>query len=292
MKRIMKIIFCLFLIYITAFYVKDNLALETDGLLSFIINNNSYSSASKSNQIIKRVFNILAKKNVLDPNSTLDNSILDIKEIPFNIPSDNNDEAIIYLYSTHQTEEYQTLKNELYNFTPTVMTTSYILEDLLEEKGFKVIVEEKSVKKVLAERKWDYSYSYRISREYMEQAKKDNPSLKYFIDIHRDAVFDKSISTKSINGSNYAKIMFLLGQNRDNYENNLAIVKKLEADLNKNYEGITRNTYFQKSYTYNQDFSDDTFLIEVGTTHNTIDEVYNSMVALADTLERYIGGKL
>ena len=236
----------------------------------------------------------MVKKDILDPNNIL--SSKGQENVFFNdddfLLLDSNNSPLIYLYSTHQTEEYKMLSNQLYNFTPTVMTTNYILEDLLEKKGFNVIVEEKSIKEGLNANGWDYSYSYRISKQYMLEAKEKYPTLKYFIDIHRDSVPDKSMSTINIGGDNYAKLMFLLGQNRDNYTENYNIVMRLEKDLMTNYDGILRNTYFQKEYTYNQEFDINCFLIEVGTYHNTIDEVYNSMMALANTLEKYIKGLL
>lgn len=295
MKRIIKFCFCLFLVFILLIYLRNNYINNDKGLLAFIINSNEYSSAKKNNEIIERIFSILVKKDVLDPNNILSSK----RDVFYDaINSDDvfsleiDDDPIIYLYSTHQTEEYKMLSNDLYNFVPTVMTASYILEDLLEEKGFNVIVEQRSVKEGLNANGWDYSYSYRISKQYLLDAKNNYPTLKYFIDIHRDSVYDKSISTVNIDGKSYAKLMFLLGQNRDNYEENYNIVKLLENDLNANYNGIMRNIYFQKDYTYNQEMYINTFLVEVGTYHNTIDEVYNSMVAFADTLERYIMGGL
>ena len=118
------------------------------------------------------------------------------------------------------------------------------------------------------------------------------PTLTYFIDIHRDGVSSKNIVTAKINEKNYAKLMFLIGTNRKNYKENEKIIKTLEKGLEESYKGITRNTYYQKSYSYNQDFSDNTFLIEVGASQNTIDEVYNSMEALSNILAKYIKGEL
>ena len=55
------------------------------------------------------------------------------------------------------------------------------------------------------------------------------------------------------------------------------------------YKGILRNTYFRKEYAYNQDISTKSFIIEVGGQDNTIEEVYNSMVAFSDCLAYYLG---
>lgn len=272
MKKFIKFLFLVFIFTICFIYINKKII------------NNLFKIDKDNKDILYDIFNILVKNEELNPNILLSN----------NIVLTNNDDKIIenkkplvYLYNTHQTEGYQVLDNALYNFKPTVMTASYILEDLLKREGILCVVEKRSIKDVLNLRGWDYSYSYRISKEYMTDALNNNPSLKVFIDLHRDSVYDKSISTVNINGNNYAKIMFLMGQNRNNYDANLKKVKELESILNDMYPSITRNTYLQPKYSYNEEFNDDTYLIEVGTEHNTIDEVYRSMEALAKALARY-----
>ena len=42
---------------------------------------------------------------------------------------------------------------------------------------------------------------------------------------------------------------------------------------------------------YNQDISPNCILIEVGGVDNTIDEVYNTMDAITDILNKYINGE-
>lgn len=200
-------------------------------------------------------------------------------------------EPLIYIYSTHQTEQYQAIKGSTSSVEFGVYEASLILKQLLEEAGIGVIVEEKNIMNTLNEREWDYSYTYRISREFMEQQKKDNPSLKMFIDLHRDSV-KKEYSTVTINEKNYAKIMFLVGKNRDNLDANLTYIKDLESYLNQNYSGILRNTYYREEYDYNQDFSDMTFLIELGSDSNSLDEVYNSLYALKDAISNFVKEEL
>lgn len=200
-------------------------------------------------------------------------------------------EPLIYIYSTHQTEQYQAIKGSTSSVEFGVYEASLILKQLLEEAGIGVIVEEKNIMNTLNEREWDYSYTYRISREFMEQQKKDNPSLKIFIDLHRDSV-KKEYSTVTINEKNYAKIMFLVGKNRDNLDANLTYIKDLESYLNQNYSGILRNTYYREEYDYNQDFSDMTFLIELGSDSNSLDEVYNSLYTLKDAISNFVKEEL
>ena len=69
-----------------------------------------------------------------------------------------------------------------------------IILSKLKKYDISSLVEEGSIKDILDTNNWNYASSYKVSRMYLENAKKNNPSLKYFIDIHRDSV-NKNIST-------------------------------------------------------------------------------------------------
>ena len=49
----------------------------------------------------------------------------------------------VYIYNTHQTEEY--VNDNFYNLTPTVYTAAELLKDKLEQKGITTIVENGNV---------------------------------------------------------------------------------------------------------------------------------------------------
>ncbi len=159
-------------------------------------------------------------------------------------------------------------------------------EELLNNNIYS-LVEERSIKNELNKRNLEYSNSYRISREFLEEVKKENPTITYFFDIHRDSI-NKELSTISIEGKDYAKVMFIVTKKNDNYKENEKNVKIMEEYLNNNYKGILRNTYYQPLYVYNQDFSPNTFLIEVGGPYNTLEEIYNTSVALSNAISYLI----
>jgi stage II sporulation protein P len=130
---------------------------------------------------------------------------------------------------------------------------------------------------------------------YLENAKKKNSSLLYFVDLHRDSV-SKKISTITINGKSYAKTMFLLGLENANYKENEKIIKKLDNWLDINYPGLSRGIYKKSGKgvngVYNQDFSKNCILIEVGGSENTTEEVANSIEVIAQMLNYYLGDSL
>ena len=163
---------------------------------------------------------------------------------------------IIYLYNTHQTEEYETTTVLDYSIKPTVMISNYILEEIFNENDLGVYVEETSIKEILNNNNWNYTYSYLASRKLLEQRKNEIPSLKYFIDLHRDSL-TKDKTTVIINNK-----------------------------LNEKYPTLSKGIY-QKGGVgvngiYNQDFSNYTILLEVGGYQNTPVEVLNSLIAFSE----------
>ena len=205
----------------------------------------------------------------------------------------NLDNPIIYLYNSHQLENYSNKDLSLYGITPNVLMASYILRENLNKIGLTTIVEESNMKEILNKNNWNYSYSYQVSRSLMEEKISKYKTLKYFIDIHRDSI-SHEYSTVSINGESYAKIMFVVGLDHNNWEANYNLSKKLYDLLNKYYPGITRSIMKKEGANvngiYNQDISPNCILIEVGGVDNTIEEVYNTMEAISNILSKYING--
>ena len=202
-------------------------------------------------------------------------------------------EPKVYLYNTHQLEEYSSKNTAQYNVTPNVMMLSYILREKLNDRGIKTIVEENNVSEFLKANNWNYASSYKVTKMLLDDAKTKNPTLEYYIDLHRDSV-KRSISTTTINGKSYAKILFLIGLEHENYPKNLEFTEKLNAMFNEYYPGLSRGIYKKQGKgvngIYNQDFSPQTILIEVGGMENTIDEVFATAEAIADILDKYMEG--
>lgn len=202
------------------------------------------------------------------------------------------EEPIIYLYNSHQLESYYSDYLESYNITPTVMFASYILREKLNDLNLKTIVETNSVKEVLNENNWNYAYSYEASKILMTNAKNNNPSLNYFIDIHRDSS-KKGQTTTTIDNKNYAKILFVIGKDHKNYEKNLEFATKINERLVNYNESLSRGIIAKGGVgvngIYNQDFNSNTILIEIGGVDNTIEEVTNTLTLLSKAIFESIG---
>ncbi len=247
---------------------------------------NEFVSKVKSVDLINPVSILMNNYNVGVNNENVDND--------YEVETMKTDSSpIVYIYNTHQTEKYSGTKEININYS--VLDASFLLQSKLKKYGIESIVETSSINDVLNTNNWNYASSYRVSRMFMEKRKEENPSLKYFIDLHRDSV-NKNISTIDINGKKYAKTMFLLGLENENYRQNEIVMTKLENYLNTNYKGLSRGIYRKKGKgvngVYNQDFSNLCILIEVGGEENTFDEVGNTIDVIAEMINLYIGGKL
>lgn len=191
---------------------------------------------------------------------------------------------LIYIFNTHETEKYA---GSIYNITPTVKTVSDILKDELDSLGISSITEVKSITKEVKKRGLDYTGTYEVSFDYLKMRKKENPTLEYFFDMHRDSVTGNA-SKITINGKRYAKLMFLIGTKNENYKKNEKNIKIMEEYLNKHYPGLVRNTYYQKHSAFNQFYSEKMFLIELGGPDNTLEEIYNTTVSLSKAIKYYV----
>lgn len=198
---------------------------------------------------------------------------------------------IVYIYNTHQTEKYKYEKLASYNIDYTVEIASYMFQSYLEKYNIYSIVENTSMSKTLKDNNLKYKDSYKGSRILLENASLNNPSIKYFIDLHRDSsVYEKT--TCEIDGVKYAKLLFVVGLEHANYEKNLNMVTKLNDLLKEKNECLSRGIMKKEGEgvdgKYNQDFNENVILIEVGGQYNYIDEVDNILKILADILNTYI----
>lgn len=193
---------------------------------------------------------------------------------------------LIYIYNTHQSEVYRDYG---------VYEAALYLSQNLSNKGFDTYFEEQSITTFLQENNLKYYKSYTVSRKYLNEAKTKYQSLNYFFDIHRDAL-SKEKSTITKDNISYAKIMFVVGGENNSYETNLNNAKKLNDMVENKLPGISRGVIKKEGAgvngVYNQDFSTNTFLIEIGGNNNTKEEVVRTIDILSDCIREYIKGDL
>ena len=260
------------------FLLKSNIKIN-DKILVKMLLNNTYKS---KNNYIKDIYNDI-KKNY-SPTKLLMTNYYDIK-IPSKKVSKEESNYLIYVYNTHQSEEYAANTFLEQEVNPTVMMSSYIMEDIFNKNNYKTLVEERSIKEILNANNWRYYRSYDASRIYLNDSKEKYPTIKYFIDVHRDSL-EKNKTTITINNRNYARLIFLLGGENPNYLENKEFIEKINNKVEEKYPNLSKGIYQKEGEgvngVYNQDNSKYTILVEIGGYQNTIDEVLNSTLAFTE----------
>ena len=294
-KCLIKIVFIFVILFSSFIYSikwldSINFSIDTQ-VLDILIKNSS--SMNKENLIINSIVRTITDDRYNPVSIILNKYPKKNEELVENMVAVYEKEPVVYIYNTHQGEKYNALNNINLNFS--VLDAGFLLQEELLKYDIYSIVEKGSIKDILDTNNWKYASSYKVSRMYLENAKKKNSSLLYFVDLHRDSV-SKKISTITINGKSYAKTMFLLGLENANYKENEKIIKKLDNWLDINYPGLSRGIYKKSGKgvngVYNQDFSKNCILIEVGGSENTTEEVANSIEVIAQMLNYYLGDSL
>lgn len=259
--------------------LKSNIKVSDKNLVRFLLSDIQYD-----NNIFKNVFNKV-KKNY-SPVNLLSTSYYDlVPKKSKKVLNNKNNDYLIYIYNTHQEEKYASSTFVESEVSPSVMMSSYILQDVFNKNSFNTLVEERSIKEILNNNNWRYYKSYDASRIYLDDSKSKYPSIKYFIDVHRDSLKgDKT--TVEIGNKKYAKIVFLIGLENKNYKENLEFTTKINDKINEKYPNLSKGIYEKGgdgvNGVYNQDNSKYTILVEIGGVDNTTNEVLNTTLAFSE----------
>lgn len=313
-KKKLKFILLLLLVYLTIAYTfynsfKNNNISYNKEFISFLLDNGNPTNISdyKIPKILNKTITYLLKVDLSNPSTILNSSVLGysydeptdldldkLKQIssyiedPYKVDITN---PLIYLYNSHQLENYNNDSLSAYGITPNVLMASYLLKEKLNSSGLATIVEDTNMTEFLSLNNWDYSSSYKASRIFLLDKQNTHPTIKYYFDIHRDSV-NKKLTTVNINNKSYARILFVVGLEHSNYQENLNAANELNSIIDKKYPGLSRGIYKKEgpgvNGIYNQDISSKVFLIELGGIDNNIEEVLNTINALTDTITAYI----
>ena len=102
------------------------------------------------------------------------------------------------------------------------------------------------------------------------------PSIRYVIDLHRDAVFDGNGDVVRpiavVDGEAVAQVLMVVGSGDGvDHEGNLALALALQSELNHGDAGICRQILLRPS-SYRQDYAPYALLLEIGSVGNSLDE--------------------
>ena len=188
----------------------------------------------------------------------------------------------ILIYHSHTTEAYSLLDVGYYidsdsrsrDSSRNMVRVGDDLTSYLQKAGFNVI-HDRTIHDT------DYNSSYDSSRAAIEKYLEKYPSIEITIDVHRDDItFEdktKIKPTKKINGKKAARMMIIAGcqynrvKNFPDWETNLRFDLQIQSKMAKEYPGLMRPILFSERK-YNMFETPYSFLIEIGTDANTLDE--------------------
>lgn len=182
----------------------------------------------------------------------------------------------IYLYNTHQSEEYLD--------GITIFEVTYQLAVMLKEAGFDVIFETSDFLQEMTNQNLKYHQLYTVSRQHLNDALADEGPFDLIIDVHRDST-KRSVSIVEHEGNVYGRLMFVIGNKSINAKQVAAHSHALTDKMNQRLSGIMREPFIRESV-YNQDMAENMLLLEVGSDQNTSSEVLRSLEVFVDMLKK------
>ena len=201
----------------------------------------------------------------------------------FPIPPSKEEGPLVLILHTHGTESYLPCGVEYYlpeedfrsrDPRETVIAVGEVIKEALEEFGIGVIHD--TTMHDAESFNYAYTYSAVAVREYLQKY----PSIRYVIDVHRDSIFDsndvcgKTLTT--VNGQKTAQLMLVVGTDESgashpNWKTNLTVATHLQQTMNLLYPTLARPINLRE-HGFNQWLSGGSFILEVGSCGNTMEE--------------------
>lgn len=208
----------------------------------------------------------------------------------------NKEDPLVLIYHTHTTESYTSSSQTKIDYISPWRTLEESKNMTRIGKEVKSILENQYGIKVIHDTTVhdypDYSVSYTRSLQTIEKVLKDNPTIKYVFDLHRDGLKN----TKK-NRDNYvtvfgeqelAKVMMVVGNDNFNSDQNMSFAQRIQNKLDDKYPGITKDLLNRDNRKYNQFVSDYAALIEVGSNLNTLEEAVEASKPIANVIGEII----
>ena len=140
------------------------------------------------------------------------------------------------------------------------------------------------------------SGSYERAAESIRFFREQYPSIRYVVDLHRDAILTADgeyvRSTGEVAGEDVAQILPVVGSDaggwqHNTWEGNLALALQLREELNQGERNLCRPVMLKKA-TYNQEMAPYAILLEIGTGANSIDEAIAAATLAGEAFAKVI----
>ena len=200
--KLLFLIIILYLFFAYTFYYsfKNDKKIMNEKFINFLLNNGSthYIKELHLPKVINSTVKYLLKIDITDPTSLFKENILGyeipeddlddidrLREISYYMEDPNKEDIskpVVYIYNSHQLENYNNDNLSIYGITPNVLMASYLLKEKLNKSGIATIVEDTDLTEFLDLNKWNYANSYKASRMFILDKINTYDTIKYLKD--------------------------------------------------------------------------------------------------------------
>ena len=206
-----------------------------------------------------------------------------------------SDKPLVLVVNTHATESYTSGTDGTYeknestrsdNTNENVVAVGKVLSETLDDFGIPVL------HSMTLHDKDSFLNAYTSSLNEVNKILNENPSIRFVIDLHRDAIVsadgEKIAPVTQISGQNYAQLMFVMGTNEagfnhPDWEDNLCFALDMQKSMDEAFPSIMRPINL-RSVSFNEQLSSGYVLLEVGSSGNTLEEAKRSARAFGTVL--------
>lgn len=201
----------------------------------------------------------------------------------------------VLIIHTHATESYNELGLNYYDENnpfrsednnKNVIHIGDIAAQMLEKSGYTVVHD------TTQHDNPNFTGSYTSSNKAIKAYLEKYPTIKVVLDIHRDTLItEKNIKYRpvvSIDGQQSAQVMLLMGGGNSTYQNshwkeNMKFAVSIQKIAAKKYPNLMRPILLRNSR-YNQQLSNGSLLVEIGTCGNSMREAELAAIYFTDAL--------
>lgn len=198
----------------------------------------------------------------------------------------DNSKPEILIYHSHTTESYGPDGQDNLDPNKNVTAIGNALTSTLENNYGISVIHDTTVHNALS-----YANSYGRSGQTVNNYLQRYGNFKMIIDLDRAADPNKADVTKQLNGLNVAKFTFVMAKNNPHFNENMSMVNLLLKDVTSYFPGLTIGNgvnYDNGANFFNQDKSNNAFLLEIGSSPNTIDESKATTQYVARIIAEYL----
>jgi stage II sporulation protein P len=210
---------------------------------------------------------------------------VDLTDLPALTLDMQSEDPVVLIFHTHTSEDYggETGLYRAQDLDSGVTAVGEVLAETLEARGYGVVHDQTYCDYP------QYNGAYSRSRQVIQAALEEYPSIRLVIDLHRDAVEDSQGEQLAMSlDQDTAQVMLVVGSDAGGLDHplwrqNLALAAALQARMETLCPGIMRPVDL-RTERFNQDLGEMALLVEIGASGNTLDQAKQAAVWLGNGL--------